>query len=137
MSRWDDGSFERHRYEDAITEQEEARLLRKFEDYRQLEKIEIEKRKSDKTVKEDKKEIWTVRFVLLTIFQSIIIAGYSVSLMIMEFIESEIKILILFLTMGFLGGESIFLSKYYKNNKSLSEKKLFLKTKLRTEFDRI
>ena len=42
MSRWDDASFDSEKY-NLTADNEETRLLKKFEDYKELEKIEAEK----------------------------------------------------------------------------------------------
>ena len=47
MSRWDDTNFDDYGYEKTI-DYEEARLLKKFDDYRDLEKRELEKRNHQK-----------------------------------------------------------------------------------------
>ncbi len=42
MSRWDNDSFDKERY-DLTSDNEEIKLLKKFEDYKKLERIEFEK----------------------------------------------------------------------------------------------
>ena len=45
MSRWDDRNFENYNRDGIVDEEEESRLLKKFRDYRELEKNEIEKKR--------------------------------------------------------------------------------------------
>ena len=137
MSRWDDSNFENYTY-DETSEHEEARLIKKFEDYQELEKKELEKRQPPKASNKEKTGVWTSRFIFLTVIQAIIIAGCTVSLMFMEFINSDIKILVLLLTLGVLTGEIMFLSKYFQNKSSLQCKKSSsVQFETKTEFDGI
>ena len=53
MSKWDDTNFEPF-WDEKTPDHEEIRLLRKFEDYRELEKKELEKRESPLQSKEKK-----------------------------------------------------------------------------------
>src|SRR3989304_5388823 len=92
MSRWDDANFERFR-DEKTPDHEEIRLLRKFEDYRDLEKKELEKRESPVVQSKEKTGVWTNHFIFLTIIQAIIITGFTLSLMLMESVNSDIKIL--------------------------------------------
>ena len=133
MSKWDDANFEPFR-DEKTPDHEEIRLLRKFEDYRELEKKELEKRESPIQSKE-KSGVWTNRFVFLTIIQAIIITGFTLSLMLMESINSDIKILVMLLTLGVLTGEIVFVSKYLRKKSGLIFQNVSGQFEMKTEFD--
>ena len=133
MSKWDDANFEPFR-DEKTPDHEEVRLLRKFEDYRELEKKELEKRESPIQSKE-KSGVWTNRFVFLTIIQAIIITGFTLSLMLMESINSDIKILVMLLTLGVLTGEIVFVSKYLRKKSGLIFQNVSGQFEMKTEFD--
>lgn len=133
MSKWDDANFEPFR-DEKTPDHEEIRLLRKFEDYRELEKKELEKRESPIQSKE-KSGVWTNRFVFLTIIQAIIITGFTLSLMLMESVNSDIKILVMLLTLGVLTGEIVFVSKYLRKKSGLIFQNVSGQFEMKTEFD--
>lgn len=134
MSRWDDANFERFR-DEKTPDHEEIRLLRKFEDYRDLEKKELEKRESPVVQSKEKTGVWTNRFVFLTIIQAIIITGFTLSLMLMESVNSDIKILVMLLTLGVLTGEIVFVYKYLRKKSSLIFQNVSGQFETKTEFD--
>jgi len=134
MSRWDDANFERFR-DEKTPDHEEIRLLRKFEDYRDLEKKELEKRESPVVQSKEKTGVWTNRFVFLTIIQAIIITGFTLSLMLMESVNSDIKILVMLLTLGVLTGEIVFVYKYLQKKSGLIFQNVSGQFKMKTEFD--
>jgi len=135
MSRWDVSNFDDNEYKNNV-EHEEARLLKKFEDYRQLERTELEKSKySNVTPNKDKMQCWTNRFMSMTIIQTFIITGLTVFLMFMEFVNYDVKITVSFLALGVLGSEIIFLSKYFRKKSSVESKRDYLEFKTKTEFD--
>ena len=134
MPRWDDANFERFRDEND-PDHEEIRLLRKFEDYRKLEKKELEKRESPIVQSKEKTEVWTNRFVFLTIIQAIIITGFTLSLMLMESVKSDIKILVVLLTLGVLTGEIVFVYKYLRKRSGLIFQNISEQSEMKTEFD--
>ena len=134
MSRWDDANFERFR-DEKTPDHEEIRLLRKFEDYRELEKKELEKRESPIVQNKEKTGVWTNRFVFLTIIQAIIITGFTLSLMLMESVKSDIKILVMLLTLGVLTGEIVFVYKYLRKKSSLIFQNVSEQSEMKTEFD--
>ena len=78
MSRWDENS------QDALSHDEELRLLKKFQDYRDLEQIEIKKRKSQEGPKKSKSGKWSNRFFYASIIQGGIIAALTVLLIIRQ-----------------------------------------------------
>ncbi|MGI0064325.1 MAG: hypothetical protein ACREAL_05580 [Nitrosopumilaceae archaeon] len=133
MSKWDDANFEPFR-DEKPPDHEEIRLLRKFEDYRELEKKELEKRESPIQSKE-KTGVWTNRFVFLTIIQAIIITGFTLSLMLMESVNSDIKMLVMLLTLGVLTGEIVFVYKYLQKKSWLIFQNVSGQFKMKTEFD--
>ncbi len=134
MPRWDDTNFEHFR-DEKTPDYEEIRLLRKFEDYRELEKNEIDRREPRKIQSKEKTQNWTSRFIFLTIIQTFIITGFTLSLMIMEFISSEIKISVMLLTLGVLTGEIVFIYKYFRKKSALKLQNDSVHLKMRTEFD--
>jgi len=134
MSRWDDANFESFRNE-KTPDHEEIRLLRKFEDYRELEKKELEKRESPIVQSKEKTGVWTNRFVFLTIIQAIIITGFTLSLMLMESVNSDIKILVMLLTLGVLTGEIIFIYKYLQKKYVAIFQNVSGQSEMKTEFD--
>jgi hypothetical protein len=134
MSRWDDFNF--HGSEDKNTpDHEEMRLLRKFEDYRKLEKFELQKREFPIVKNKENTGVWTNRFVFLTIVQAIIITGFTLSLMLMESVNSEIKILVMMLTLVVLSGEIIFVYKYFRKKSGLIFQNVSRQFETKTEFD--
>ena len=78
MSRWDDNS------EDVLSRDEELRLLKKFQDYRELEQIEIKKRKSQEAPKKTKSGKWSNRFFFASIIQGGVIAAIAILLIIRQ-----------------------------------------------------
>ena len=134
MPRWDDINFERFR-DEKTQEHEETRLLRKFEDYRELEKKELEKRVSPTVQSREKTEVWTNRFAFLTIIQAIIITGFTLSLMLMESVNPYTKILVMSLTLGILTGEIIFVYKYLRKKSGLIFQHVSRQSEIKTEFD--
>ncbi len=134
MSRWDDANFERFR-DEKTPDHEEIRLLRKFEDYRELEKKELEKRESPIVQNKEKTGVWTNRFVFLTIIQAIIITGFTLSLMLMESVKADIKILVMLLTLGVLTGEIVFVYKYLRKKSGLIFQNVSGQSEMKTEFD--
>ena len=133
MSRWDDTNFEPFR-DEKTPDHEEIRLLRKFEDYRELEKNELEKRESPIVQSKEKTGVWTNRFVFLTIIQAIIITGFTLSLMLMESVNPYAKILVMSLTLGILTGEIIFVYKYLRKKSGVLFQDVS-QSEMKTEFD--
>ena len=134
MSRWDDFNFEHSRNKKTV-DHEEIRLLRKFEDYRELEKKEREKREAPIVKNNENTGVWTNRFVFLTIIQAIIITGFTLSLMLMESINSEIKVSVMMLTLIVLSGEIIFVYKYLQKKSGLIFQNNSRQFETKTEFD--
>ena len=134
MSKWDDVNFEHFR-DDKTPDHEEIRLLGKFEDYRELEKKELEKKGFPIVQSKEKTGDWTNRFVFLTIIQAIIIAGFTLSLMLMESVNSDIKILVMLLTLGVLIGEIVFIYKYLQKKSTAIFQNVSGQFEMKTEFD--
>jgi hypothetical protein len=135
MSRWDVSNFDNNDGYKNIVEHEEARLLKKFEDYRELERAELEKSKYMKVTNNEKTQSWTRRFMSITIIQTFIITGLTVFLMFMEFVNYDVKIMASFLALGVLGSEIIFLTKYFRKKQSLESKMDYPEFKNKTEFE--
>ncbi len=134
MSRWDVSNFDSNEYKNNA-EHEEVRLLKKFEDYRELERTELEKSKYVKVPNKEKTQGWTNRFMSMTIIQTFIITGLTIFLMFMEFVNYDVKMVVSFLALGVLGSEIIFLSKYFRKKSSVESKRDYLEFKTKTEFD--
>jgi hypothetical protein len=135
MSRWDASNFDDNEYKNN-TEYEEARLLKKFEDYRQLERTELEKNRYAKVIpNKEKTQGWTHRFMSMTIIQTFIITGLTVFLMFMEFVNYDVKLIVSLLALGVLGSEIIFLSKYFRKKSSMESKRDYLEFETKSEFD--
>jgi hypothetical protein len=135
MSRWDVSNFDDSEYKNNV-EHEEARLLKKFEDYRQLERTELEKSRYAKEIpNKEKTQGWTNRFMSITIIQTFIITGLTVFLMFMEFVNYDVKLMASLLALGVLGSEIIFLSKYFRKRSSTEPKRDYLEFETKSEFD--
>lgn len=137
MSRWDDASFDNEKY-NTSSDNEETRLLKKFEDYKDLEKTEFEKRNSPQIVDSKKSEVFGRYFHALVVIQGIVIAGFVTTLMFIESINSEMKFSILSLATVVLSAEIVFISIYFRKKSSIDvQQKSSLQFKNRNEFDRI
>lgn len=135
MPRWDDVNFDNEKY-DMASDNEETRLLKKFEDYKDLEKIEFEKRNSPQITNIKKSGIFGRYLHVMAIIQGIIIVGFSISLIFIEIINSDIKYSILVLTTVALASEVVIISIYLRKKLSLeAQQKYSLKFKNKTEFD--
>ena len=131
MSRWDDTNFDDYGYEKTI-DYEEARLLKKFDDYRDLEKRELEKRNHQKYPKIEKKRAWSNNFLFITIIQAIAVVGFTASLIFFELVNSKIMNLVLVAALAVLAGEIVIMSIFLRKRSGLKEKKS-IETK--SEFD--
>ena len=137
MSRWDDASFDSEKY-NLAADNEEIRLLKKFEDYKELEKIEFEKRNSPQLENIQKTGVFGRYLHAMAIIQGIIVAGFSTSIMFIEFISADIKFSLMSLAAVALAGEIVIISMYFRKNtiKSVQEKSS-IQFERRTEFDGI
>ncbi len=137
MSRWDDTSFEDERY-NLTSDNEETRLLKKFEGYKELEKREFEKRNSALNVNIEKSGFFGRYVHAMAVIQGIIIAGFTTSLMFIEFISADIKFSIISLAAVALAGEIVIISIYLRKKSSIdTQKKSLTQFEDRTEFNRI
>ena len=137
MSRWDDTSFDNERYNQS-SENEETRLLKKFEDYKELEKIEFEKRNSLQIPNIEKSGVFGKYLHALAVIQGIIIAGFATSLMFIESISADMKFSMLSLATVALAGEIVILSACIRKKSRLdAQKNSSVKFGNRTEFDGI
>jgi hypothetical protein len=136
MSRWDDTSFDNDRH-DLTSDNEEVRLLKKFEGYKELEKIELEKR-NDPLIMTTKKVRFIPRFFhSLAVIQGIIIIGFTTSLMLIEFISADIKLSILSLVTVILTGEIVIISLNLRKKSKMNAQNSLTRLESRTEFERI
>lgn len=136
MSRWDDTNFDNKGY-DLTSDNEETRLLKKFEDYKELEKIESEKRNSPQIMNEGKFGIFRKYLHAMAIIQAIIFTTFTTSLMLIEFISADIKFSILSLATVALAGEVVIISIYLRKKLKTSTSNLSMHFKHKTEFDGI
>jgi len=136
MSRWDNDSFDKERY-DLTSDNEEIKLLKKFEDYKKLERIEFEKIKFPQITNKEKTRVFRRYFHAMAVLQGIIITGFAAVLMFVEFISSDIKFLILSLTSVMLSGEIVFISIYLRKKARLDAQNSSMQFQSETEFERI
>jgi len=136
MSRWDNDSFDNERY-DLTSDNEEIKLLKKFEDYKKLERIEFEKRKFHQIINKEKTRDFGRSFHAMAVLQGIIIMGFAAVLMFVEFISSDIKFLILSLVSVVLSGEIVFISIYLRKKVRLDAQNSSMQFQSETEFERI
>ena len=137
MSRWDDASFDSEKFNLAANN-EEIRLLKKFEDYKELEKKEFEKRKSPQYEDTQKSGIFGGYLHAIAILQGILVAGFSTALMFIEAISSDTKFSLMSIASIVLAAEVVMISYFLKkkNAKNLKENSL-TQFENKTEFDRI
>lgn len=136
MSRWDNDSFDNERY-DLTSDNEEIKLLKKFEDYKKLERIEFEKSKFPQITNSEKTRDFGRSFHAMAVLQGIIIMGFVSVLMFVEFISSDIKFLILSLASVVLSGEIVFIFIYFRKKARLDAQNSSMRFQSETEFERI
>ena len=136
MSRWDKDSFDKERY-DLTSDNEEIKLLKKFEDYKKLERIEFEKRKFPQITNKEKTRDFRRSFQAMAVLQGIIITGFAAVLLFVEFISSDIKFLILSLVSVVLSGEIVFLAIYLRKKARSDAQNSSMRFQSETEFERI
>ena len=136
MSRWDNDSFDKERY-DLTSDNEEIKLLKKFEDYKKLERIEFEKRKFPQITNKEKTRDFGRSFQAMAVLQGIIITGFAAVLLFVEFISSDIKFLILSLVSVVLSGEIVFLAIYLRKKARSDAQNSSMRFQSETEFERI
>jgi len=136
MSRWDKDSFDNERY-DMTSNNEEVKLLKKFEDYKKLERIEFEKSKFPQITNSEKTRDFGRSFHAMAILQGIIITGFAAVLMFVDFISSDIKFMILSVASVMLSGEIVFISIYLRKRSRLDIQKSSMQLQSETEFERI
>ncbi len=136
MSRWDNDSFDKERY-DLTSDNEEIKLLKKFEDYKKLERMEFEKIKFPQITNKEKTRDFRRSFHVMAVLQGIIITGFAAVLMFVEFISSDIKFLILSLASVVLSGEIVFISIYLRKKDRLDAQNSSMQSQSETEFERI
>lgn len=136
MSRWDDASFDNDRY-NLASDNEETRLLKKFEDYKELEKVEFEKRNSPQIMSEKKPGVFGRYLHAMAVIQGIIITAFTTSLLLVEFISTDIKFSIMSLAAVALAGEVVVISIYLRKKLKTSTLNLSTQFEQKTEFDGI
>ena len=137
MSRWDDFGFDNEKY-NQTADNEETRLPEKFEEYKELEKREFDKRKVAQVGNIEKSGIFGRYFHTMALIQGIIIAGFTTSLLLLEFLSTDIKFSVLSLIVIILTGEIVIVSYCLRNKLQMNA----LKNSVRhfndsTEFDGI
>jgi len=136
MSRWDKDNFDSERY-NLTSDNEEIKLLKKFEDYKKLERIEFEKRKFPQITNKEKIRDFRRSFQAMAVLQGIIITGFAAVLLFVEFISSDIKFLILSLVSVVLSGEIVFLAIYLRKKARSDAQNSSMRFQSETEFERI
>lgn len=137
MSRWDDESFDNEKY-NLTSDNEETRLLKKFDDYKELEKLEFQKRNSLQITNNEKPDVFGKYLHSMAVIQGIIIAGFTTALMFIESISADIKFSVLSLATVALAGEIVILSLLLrKKSKIDSQKNSSIQFESRNEFDGI
>ena len=111
MSRWDEPDNDSYSNENMLDSEKEAQLLKKFNDYRELEKNEVKKRNTVESGNKTKPGIWTSKFIVAAIIQVVIITGLTIFLLATQFIHSEINFMQL-LTNSFDGTSKWFFFGY-------------------------
>ena len=114
MSRWDDRNFENYNRDGIVDEEEESRLLKKFRDYRELEKNEIEKKRFLEYSNNKNLGIWNKRFIISAIVQGSIIAALTISLLFVEILYSDFAMMEM-LSISFEGPAKWFFFGYIMN----------------------
>jgi len=92
MSRWDDKNLG-YNYDRTLDDEQEAHLLKKLQDYQELEKKEIVKRRFFEASNQRKPGSWTNRFILASIIQAAIIASMTIFLVTVQLMHSEINVM--------------------------------------------
>ncbi len=137
MSRWDDASFDDERY-NLASDNEETRLLKKFEAYKELEKTEFDKRNSPQIANVEKLGFFSTYIHAMAVIQGIIIAGFTTTLMFLEFISTDIKFSIISLAAVVLAGEIVIISIYLRKKSNVDiQKKSLTQFEDRNEFEGI
>ena len=136
MSRWDKDNFDSERY-NLTSDNEEIKLLKKFDDYKKLERIEFEKRKFPQITNKEKTRDFRRSFQAMAVLQGIIITGFAAVLLFVEFISSDIKFLILSLVSVVLSGEIVFLAIYLRKKARSDAQNSSMRFQSETEFERI
>jgi len=136
MSRWDKDNFDSERY-NLTSDNEEIKLLKKFEDYKKLERIEFEKRKFPQITNKKKTRDFRRSFQAMAVLQGIVITGFAAVLLFVEFISSDIKFLILSLVSVVLSGEIVFLAIYLRKKARSDAQNSSMRFQSETEFERI
>ena len=91
MSRWNEPNNDSYNHEKMLDGEQESQLFKKFQDYQELEKNEVEKKKFLEISDKKKPGNWTSRFIISAIIQVAIIAGLTILLLATQLIHSEIN----------------------------------------------
>ena len=136
MSRWDDTSFDNEEF-NLNSDNEETRLLKKFEDYKQLEIIESKKRNSPQIMNNEKSGIFGKSLHAMAVIQGIIITAFTTVLMLTELVNADTKFIILSLVVVALAGEIVIISVFLKKRSNTDLQNNSSKFEKKTEFDGI
>lgn len=135
MTRWDETNFDNVGYE-GTSDHEEARLLKKFDDYRDLEKRELEKRNYPENTQKERVVPKRNHFFFLSLIQAAIIVGITATLIFFEFINSEMMNLVLVAALVILTSEIVVISIFIRKKSVLKDEKV-IEQKTKAEFDYI
>lgn len=111
MSRWDVPNNDSYNHDDVLNAEQEAHLLKKFQDYREIEKTEVQRRRFLEASNKKKPGHWTGLFILSAIIQVAIIAAITIFLVAIQLTHSEINLMQL-LTNSFEGPSKWFFFGY-------------------------
>jgi len=111
MSKWNEPNNDRYNYDGILNEEQETHLLRKFQDYREYEKTEVERRKFFEASNKKKPGLWTSLFILSAIIQVAIISAVTIFLVTLQMMNTDIN-LMQFLANSFEGPSKWFFFGY-------------------------
>ena len=111
MSKWNEPNNDRYNYDGILSEEQETHLLRKFHDYREYEKTEVERRKFLEASNKKKPGQWTSLFILSAIIQVAIISAITIFLVTLQMMNTEINSM-QFLANSFEGPSKWFILGY-------------------------
>ena len=133
MSRWDETNFDKYGYGKSM-DHEEARLIKKFDDYRDLERREIQKRNHQNNTKDEKKGANKSRLLFLTIIQAVSIVGVTAAMTFLELANSKMMNFILLGAVSVLAAEIVIISNFSRKKSGLKERTQ-IRSKTKSEFD--
>ncbi len=111
MSKWNEPNNDRYNSDGILNEEQETHLLRKFQDYSEYEKTEVERRKFFEVSNKKKPGQWTSLFILSAIIQVAIISAVTIFLVTLQMMNTDIN-LMQFLANSFEGPSKWFFFGY-------------------------